>query len=89
MPGRFLPGVTGPQIEAILNADPGREIESGKFDSPRSSAALAVNAFRFFLNRATRSRLSRPETARLLGRKPRPTRGKRSRLSRGRSRGTT
>lgn len=49
---RFLPGVPGPQIEKILNAAPGDEIRSGKFDSPESSAALAVNAFGYFLNRA-------------------------------------
>ncbi|MDE0705205.1 MAG: hypothetical protein OXH59_15945 [Rhodospirillaceae bacterium] len=51
MTGRFLPGVPGPEIEAILNAAPGNEIESGKFDSPESSAALAANAFGFFLLR--------------------------------------
>ena len=49
---RFLPGVPGPQIEEILNAAPGNELKTGKFDSPKSSAALAVNAFGFFLNRA-------------------------------------
>ena len=49
--GRFLPGVPGPQIEAIFNAAPGNEIATGKFDSPESSAALAANAFGFFLNR--------------------------------------
>ena len=51
MTGRFLPGVPGPEIEAIFNAAPGNEIESGKFDSPESSAALAANAFGFFLLR--------------------------------------
>ena len=51
MGGRFLPGVPGPQIEEILNAAPGNEIATGKFDSPRSSARLAANAFGFFLNR--------------------------------------
>ena len=49
---RFLPGVPGDDIERILNAAPGNEIESGKFDHPESSAALAVNAFGFFLHRA-------------------------------------
>ena len=49
---RFLPGVPGDDIERILNAAPGNEIESGKFDSPESSSALAVNTFGFFLHRA-------------------------------------
>ena len=53
MSGRFLPGVPGAEIESILNAAPGNEIASGKFDSPESSAALAVNAFGFFLRRAS------------------------------------
>ena len=50
--GRFLPGVLGAEIGSLLNAAPGNEIASGKFDSPESSAALAVNAFGFFLRRA-------------------------------------
>ena len=53
MSGRFLPGVPGAKIESILNAAPGNEIATGKFDSPESSAALAVNAFGFFLRRAS------------------------------------
>lgn len=53
MSGRFLPGVPGAEIESILNAAPGNEIATGKFDSPESSAALAVNAFGFFLRRAS------------------------------------
>ena len=52
MQERFLPGVPGTQIEEIFNAAPGKEIASGKFDSPESSAALAANTFGFFLNRA-------------------------------------
>ena len=48
---RFLPGVPREQIEEIYNAAPGKEIVSGKFDSPESSAALAANTFGFFLNR--------------------------------------
>lgn len=48
---RFLPGVPGPEIEEIFGAAPGNEIESEKFDSPESSAALAANAFGFFLRR--------------------------------------
>ena len=51
MSERFLPGVPGRQIEEIYNAAPGKEIASGKFDSPESSAALAANTFGFFLNR--------------------------------------
>lgn len=49
---RFLPGVPGNDIEKILDAAPGDEIKSGKFDSPESSSALAVNTFGFFLHRA-------------------------------------
>lgn len=52
MNGRFLPGVPGAEIEKALNAAPGEEIASGKFDSPESSAALVANAFGFFLHRA-------------------------------------
>ena len=52
MTGRFLPGVPGPEIEAIFNAAAGNEIATGKFDSPESSAALAANAFGFFLKQA-------------------------------------
>ena len=48
---RFLPGVPSSEIEEIYNAAPGKEIASGKFDSPESSAALAANTFGFFLNR--------------------------------------
>ena len=49
---RFLPGVPDADIERILNAAPGDEIGRGKFDHPESSAALAANAFGFFLHRA-------------------------------------
>lgn len=48
---RFLPGIPCTQLEEIYNAAPGKEISSGKFDSPESSAALAANTFGFFLNR--------------------------------------
>ena len=51
MAERFLPGVPGRQIEEIINAAPGKEIASGKFDSAESSAALAANTFGYFLNR--------------------------------------
>lgn len=53
MNDRFLTGVPGPEIEAILSAAPGREITSGKFDSPESSSALVANAFGLFLHRAS------------------------------------
>ena len=52
MVGRFLPGVPGGQVEKIFNEAPGNEMATGKFDSPESSAALAANAFGYFLNRA-------------------------------------
>ena len=48
---RFLPGVTGADIERILAAAPGDEIGRGKFDHLESAAALAANAFGFFLHR--------------------------------------
>ena len=47
----FLPGVPRPKIEALLNKARGNEIATGKFDSPRSSAALAANTFGYFLER--------------------------------------
>ena len=52
MPRRFLPGVPGAAIERLFDAAPGDEIGRGKFDHPESSAALAANAFGFFLHRA-------------------------------------
>ena len=52
MADRFLPGVPGEKIEDIFNNAPGKEIQNGKFDNPESSAALAANAFGFFLCRA-------------------------------------
>jgi hypothetical protein len=46
----FLPGLPADVIlAAYLNA-PGNEIESGKFSSPESSAALVANAFGLFLS---------------------------------------
>lgn len=51
MADRFLPGVPGGDIERIFNAAAGNEIESGKFDSEESSAALAANAFGYFYKR--------------------------------------
>lgn len=46
----FLPGLPVEAIRAAYTAAPGNEFESGKFFSPQSSAALAANAFGFFLN---------------------------------------
>lgn len=51
MTERFLPGVPGDKVEALLRAAPGNEIKSGKFDSPESSAALAANVFGYFLDK--------------------------------------
>jgi len=47
----FLPGVPAEAVLAALSRSPGNELSSGKFDSPESSAALAVNAFGWFLER--------------------------------------
>ncbi len=47
----FLPGVPADLILAAMARSPGNEIASGKFDSPESSAALAANAFGWFLTR--------------------------------------
>jgi hypothetical protein len=47
----FLPGVPAEAVLAALRRSPGNELGSGKFDSPESSAALAVNAFGWFLER--------------------------------------
>ncbi|MBL9046426.1 MAG: hypothetical protein JNK34_03815 [Tabrizicola sp.] len=45
----FLPGVPVDAVVAALKRSPGNELDSGKFSSPESSAALAVNAFGWFL----------------------------------------
>ncbi|MCU0829264.1 MAG: hypothetical protein MUE52_18205 [Tabrizicola sp.] len=47
----FLPGVPVSKVLAALARSPGNEVASGKFGSPESSAALAVNAFGWFLDR--------------------------------------
>lgn len=47
----FLPGVPEHLIRAALSKAGGNEIESGKLNSPESSAALAVNTFGWFLER--------------------------------------
>lgn len=49
---RFLPGVPARRVERMFAAAPGREIDSGKFDSPESSAALAANTFGYFIEQA-------------------------------------
>ena len=49
----FLPDLPVDGILECLGRSPGNEIKSGKFDSPESSAALVVNAFGWFLNRAS------------------------------------
>lgn len=50
MPG-FLPDLPEDRIMEALRRSPGNEINSGKFDSPESSAALVANAFGWFLDR--------------------------------------
>jgi hypothetical protein len=50
----FLPGVPGDHIRARLAAAGGKEIERGKLASPESSAALAVNAFGWFIDHPSR-----------------------------------
>lgn len=47
----FLPGVPEAKVRAAFAAAAGNEIESGKFASPQSSAALAANGFGWFLDR--------------------------------------
>jgi hypothetical protein len=47
----LLPGLPVDLILACYAAAPGNELESGKFASPESSAALAANAFGPFLTR--------------------------------------
>jgi hypothetical protein len=48
----FLPGVPKDRVRAALDVAGGNEIASGKLDSQESSAALAVNAFGWFLERS-------------------------------------
>lgn len=47
----FLTGMPEESIRTALAAAGGNEIESGKLDSPESSAALAVNTFGWFIER--------------------------------------
>lgn len=50
LPG-FLPGVPAEHVLNRLATAGGKEVESGKFASPESSAALAVNCFGWFIER--------------------------------------
>jgi hypothetical protein len=45
----LLPHLPAALIRACYQAAPGNEIESGKFASPESSAALAANVWGYFL----------------------------------------
>ncbi|MEX2617621.1 MAG: hypothetical protein WD767_16145 [Alphaproteobacteria bacterium] len=47
----LLPNLPVDKVIAALRKSPGDEIGSGKFTSPASSAALAVNTFGYFLER--------------------------------------
>lgn len=47
----LLVGVPRDKVLAMMARAAGKELESGKFDSPESSAALAVNAFGWFIER--------------------------------------
>jgi len=47
----FLPGVPAAHVRGRLANAGGDEIGSGKFENPESSAALAVNAFGWFIER--------------------------------------
>lgn len=46
----FLPGISAELVRAAYMAAPGNEIESGKFFSPESSAALVADTFGLFLD---------------------------------------
>lgn len=48
---RFLDGVPSAKVLVMLARAAGKELESGKFASPESSAALAVNTFGWFIDR--------------------------------------
>ena len=50
----ILPYLPKDEIIAAFNSAAGNEIESGKFDHPESSAALAANTFGFFITGAHR-----------------------------------
>jgi hypothetical protein len=46
----LLPGVPIDLIRQAYTSAPGREIETGKFESPESFAALVASTFGLFLN---------------------------------------
>lgn len=48
----LLPGVPADKVLERLARSPGCEYSTGKFSSPESSSALAVNAFGWFIDRA-------------------------------------
>lgn len=50
----LLPGVPLARVRALLENAAGNELASGKFASPESSAALAVNSFGWFISRPSR-----------------------------------
>jgi hypothetical protein len=50
----LLPGVPFARVRARLEDAAGNELASGKFASPESSAALAVNCFGWFISRPSR-----------------------------------
>jgi len=50
----FLPGIPADHVLGRLSAAAGNEVEAGKFASPESSAALAVNCFGWFIPRPDR-----------------------------------
>jgi hypothetical protein len=50
----LLPGIPVDRVAAALGAAAGQELASGKFRSPESSSALAVNGFGLFLENADR-----------------------------------
>jgi hypothetical protein len=50
--GLVVPGLPHELIRLAYEAAPGNEIASGKFANPESSAALAANAFGYFLDKA-------------------------------------
>ena len=50
----FLPGVDVAAVRAAMAKAGGNELTSGKFASPESSAALAVNTFGWFIGRPSK-----------------------------------
>ncbi len=77
----FLPGVPAEAVLAALRRSPGNELASGKFDAPESSAALAANAFGWFLDRPAALPplpgvpMGQPETVEIEAEMPFPWRG--------------